>query len=242
MPDLETTVEKFSPFWWQTSGLTFLLIPVILWILFRQTAHNDRIRLFMGFNLLYFSLTLLPYHLWFESGFEARFGLPFHLCRIAAWVVIIALFTRKQWAYEAALFLAIMGGFNALFTPQYTQGTFWYFVLEFYWSHALLIISPLFLTFNYGMRPRKWAWLRAFLLINVFAFVVYWINVKLGTNYMFLVEAPKAKSPFLFTKEWPDYIFGMELGVLLFFLVIYTPFYLAERQSMANLKVSTNKG
>lgn len=238
MQNLESTVEKFSLFWWQSSGLTFLLIPIVLFILYKNKAHSEQISKYMGFNMLYFAVTLVPLHLLFEPSFEIRHGLPFHLCRIAAWITIFALFSKKQWAYETSLFLAITGGFNALFTPQFTQGTHWYFVAEFYWSHALLIIAPLFLSFNFGMQPQKYAWLRAFGRINAIAFVVYWINIYMNTNYMFLVEAPKAKSPFLFSTQWPYYIWGMEIGILIFFVSLYSFFFVYHRLKFRHQTVS----
>lgn len=230
----ELTVEKFSPFWWKTSGITIVCIILFTWILVkRPPAQYPVIRKAIGWITLVWALILIPAHYFFEETYNIRYGLPFQLCDIAAYFVVIACFTKKQWAYEIAMYFGILGAFNALLTPQFTQGMHWFFIIEFFWSHLLLFVGPLFLTFGEKMRLSEWSWLRNFGYLNLTAAIVFTINKLIDANYMFLVKAPTAKSPFLFTKVWPWYIGGMEIAAFLFMVVIYLPFYFAKRRNQS---------
>ena len=228
----ELTVEKFSPFWWKTSGLTILAIFLITFILGKfPLKWHDLIRKSLGWITLVWALILIPAHIFFEGDYQVRYGLPFQLCDIAAYFVVIACLTKKQWAYEISMYFGILGAFNALLTPQFTQGIHWFFLIEFFFSHMLLFVGPLFLTFSMKMRLGKWSLFRNFGYLNLTALIVFLINVAINANYMFLRVAPTAKSPFLFTKVWPYYILGMEIASFMFFILIYLPFHLKYYRS-----------
>ena len=46
------------------------------------------------------------------------------------------------------------------------------------------------------------------------------LNFKIGSNYMYLVEAPDIKNPLIFG-EWPFYIINWEFFILILFYLSY---------------------
>jgi len=50
------------------------------------------------------------------------------------------------------------------------------------------------------------------------------INYLLGSNYMYLAIKPNVENPFLIG-DWPYYIIGLELAVVLHAILVYLPFY-----------------
>ncbi len=151
-------------------------------------------------------------------------SLPFHLCRIMWFVGIFLLLTRNQIAFELSLFIGMIGGFHSLLTPELTHGTTLFTTIDYFLVHGGLIAVPLFCLFSLGMRPRKMAWLRSFLYLQIFVFIAAIADYILGANYMYLSAKPHVNNPFLIG-DWPYYILGLEIATLLHAILVYIPFY-----------------
>ena len=119
-----------------------------------------------------------------------------------------------------ALFLSIPSGIHSILTPEFTQGLSTYLIFDFYFVHAALIFIPLFLTFNRGMLPRKILGEDLFICANSVV-IIFLLNFYLGSNYMYLAEKPMVDNPFLIG-EWPWYIVGLELVLILHIAIIFT--------------------
>lgn len=160
-----------------------------------------------------------------------EYNLPLHLCRISIIIGMIALWKPKQWMYEWLLFLSIPSGIHSILTPEFTQGISTYLIFDFYLVHASIIFIPLFLTNNIGMLPRRNAWKRSFLYVQIPLLIIFPLNFYLGSNYMYLAHKPIADNPFLIG-EWPWYIIGLELVLILHIAIIYLPFAIKNRFSV----------
>lgn len=81
------------------------------------------------------------------------------------------------------------------------------------------------------MLPRKNAWKRSFLYVKILLLIIFPLNFYLGSNYMYLAQKPLADNPFLIG-EWPWYIVGLELVLILHIAIIYLPFAIKRRFSV----------
>ena len=164
--------------------------------------------------------TYYIYHgIWTPQG-----SLPFHLCRLMWFNAMIVLFTRNQIAFELLLFVGMIGGLHSLLTPGFTHGVDVILLIDYFLVHGGLIAIPLYCVFVLGMRPRKMAWLKAFVYLQIFVVSVAIIDFLLGANYMYLAVKPNVENFFLIG-DWPYYILGMELAILLHAFLVYLPFY-----------------
>jgi hypothetical integral membrane protein (TIGR02206 family) len=122
------------------------------------------------------------------------------------------------------MYWGLPGAIHSLLTPELTQGHGNFILSEYYISHGGIILSALFLTYNSGMRIRKNSWLKIFLLTQLMLPVIGTIDYFLNANYMYLRNKPEANNP-LVIGNWPWYIIGFEIFLLLHFLVVYVIFY-----------------
>lgn len=219
----EATAKIFSRYWWQTSGVAILLIVVVFQIFKLIPAEHTRIAgLVLGWWILIWAF-LPSFAHWAFRQWHVRYGLPLQLCDISAFFTAFSLLTEDPRMFEIALYWGVTGAFHAFLTPQFTQGTQKFFQLEFYVSHAGLVLGPLFLRYIRGIEPAEWSWLMAGGWLLLLAMLVGAINHKTASNYMFLCRPPTAKNPFV-RGEWPWYLVVFAVAMVLHFLAIYAIF------------------
>lgn len=229
---MHVVVEPLSQLWWG-GLLSSSIVIILLLLLFKKLLHAYQLPFMKTLSLmLFFSWIYGHYNaLFIRESWSLQYNLPLHLCRISIIIGMLALWKAKQWMYEWLLFLSIPSGIHSILTPEFTQGLSTYFIFDFYFVHAALIFIPLFLTFNRGMLPRRDAWRRSFLYVQIPLVIIFLLNFYLGSNYMYLAEKPMVDNPFLIG-EWPWYIVGLELVLILHIAIIYLPFALKKRFSL----------
>ena len=155
--------------------------------------------------------------------------LPLNLCDWATIAVVVTLVWPNQRSYELSYFWALAGTLLASITPDLEYDFPDWRFLFFFFYHAIIITSVLYLTFASRMRPvagsirRVIAWTLAYVAV---AGMADWL---LGTNYGFLRAKPGVATLFDSMPPWPWYIvesFAIGLAAM---LILYVPFYLADR-------------
>ncbi len=236
---MHVVIDPLSQLWWE--GLISSTIGIILMILLFRKPLQAHQTLFMKTLslILFFSWIYGHYNaLFITKNWNFQYNLPLHLCRISIIIGMITLWKPKQWMYEWLLFLSIPSGIHSILTPEFTQGLSTYLIFDYYFVHAALIFIPLFLTFNRGMLPRRDAWRRSFLYVQIPFVIIFLLNFYLDSNYMYLAEKPMVNNPFLIG-DWPWYIIGLELVLILHIAIIHLPFalknvFLLEKSSKSS--------
>ena len=122
-------------------------------------------------------------------------GLPLDLCDLTLWLTVYALATLTPWALEAVYYLGLAGSGMALLTPDLAGRPVPVLsAVQFFLGHGAVVASVLFLVWT-GTARRVRAWWRTFLAVNGFAAAVALVNLRFGTNYMYLCEKPRSGSP-----------------------------------------------
>ena len=88
-------------------------------------------------------------------------------------------------------------------------------------------------------RPTWRSFRKVFLWLNVYVVVIYFINLVVGSNYMYVVHKPETASLLDVLGPWPVYIFASELVALAMFIVLYLPFALYDWRQAWVLKKLT---
>jgi len=217
------TIELFSLLWWQTSGATLAFTALML-VAVRFLGASQRALYARWLGWLMLVWVVLPPLVEMVAGhWRASYNLPLHWCDLTGGIAGLAMLRRRQLFYEFSLFWGLTGAGSALLTPQFTQGTQWYYLAEFFVSHCLLLTAPLFLSIYENMRPRAWSWLGALAWLNVAALPVGAFDLMTDANYMFLLRAPTADLP-IYKFGWPYYLLAFEIACFLAFALIYLPF------------------
>jgi hypothetical integral membrane protein (TIGR02206 family) len=151
-------------------------------------------------------------------------GLPLDLCDVTPWITAWALVARGQWALEIAWFLGLGGAGMAVLTPDVGAEPVSWEAALFFLSHGGVAVSALFLALSGALRPRRDAWLRAFLWVNAFGALVALFNWRFGTNYMYLREKPASGTLLDLLGPWPWYVVAVEPVALLLLFLLDLPF------------------
>jgi hypothetical integral membrane protein (TIGR02206 family) len=155
-------------------------------------------------------------------------ALPLQLCDWAVIVLIAALLTRNQFAYELGYFWGLGGTLQGLITPALADGFPTPQFVLFFVQHGGVIAALLYLTLGTGLRPRASSlpWVAiATLLYAIVAGVADW---GLGTNYGFLRAKPPGTTLLSLMSSWPWYIPELVAVGILSLMIYYLPFAVAD--------------
>jgi len=207
-----------------------LVAPLLLGVVARVNPSFDRpIRLGLAGLLLggWIGWFLL---FWSRGWLTLNNGLPLNLCDWAAAILVIALGTKRPFAYELGYFWGLGGSLQGLITPDiaydFPDPQFIFFAI----NHAGIITALLYLTFT-GMRPRLSSMPKVAAASVVYAMVAGTADFLLHTNYGFLAAKPTNASVMDFLSPWPWYIPELVAIGLLSLLIYYVPFIFLRQKS-----------
>ena len=196
----------------------------------KLSDENRRRRILLIFTFSIFLAQLAKVAILLSlNQFDPAADLPFHLCNIAPFILWLS-YSHRSRVLWGVIFMWIMAGtFQANFTPTLHQA-FPHFEWFRYWIiHVWLIIAILYGIIHLNYRLKAFDILRSLFWLNVFAAVIYPVNLALNANYLFLVNKPDGKTIFDLLGPWPEYIFQLEFVALLLFSILYLPFFFYER-------------
>ena len=155
-------------------------------------------------------------------------ALPMNLCDWAEMALIMALLTRRQFAYELGYFWGLGGTLQGVLTPplyyDFPDPQF----LFFFAQHGGVVAALLYLTLGLRMRPTARSLPRVIAASLVYLCAVALVDWALGVNYGFLRAKPLGQNLLTAMSPWPWYIPELVLVGIAFVLIYYLPFALAD--------------
>ncbi len=131
--------------------------------------------------------------------------------------------------YEFVYFMGMGGSFQYLMTPDLGIYGFPHF---HYWqaflSHGILFIVPIYMTIVEGFRPTWKSFWHVVIGSNIYMAIVFFINMAIGSDYLFINGKPATASILDLLPPWPIYILYMEALGLITFLILYSPFIIKD--------------
>lgn len=176
------------------------------------------------------------WHAWniYWGKWDIQTMLPLHLCSFTVWGSVYMLFTgnRNVYFYETLYFLGIGGATQALLTPDAGAYSFPHFrAFQTFISHGLLVIIPLYMTIVEGYRPTLASFKRIFIVTNLYMIAVFFVNLAIGSNYLFVAHKPEFPTLLDALAPWPWYILELEAIGFVVFFIIYLPFLIKDSRS-----------
>jgi hypothetical integral membrane protein (TIGR02206 family) len=151
-----------------------------------------------------------------------------HLCDWAQVALVVALFTRNQFAYELGYFWGLGGTLQGLITPtiyyDFPDPQFLFFFIQ----HGGIIAGLLYLTLGARMRPTLQSLPRVVLASLAYLAAAGLVDWLLGVNYGFLREKPSGQNLLTILAPWPWYIPQLVGIGMLSIGIYYLPFALAD--------------
>lgn len=233
-----------APFVLFGSGHLLSLLAIIALnfalLAFRKSSERTRkvIRWTMAILLW---LDEASWHIWnIYWGHWTIQQLPLHICSILIWLTGLMLIFRVYRIYEFVYFIGIGGALQALLTPDAGIYGFPHFrVFQTMISHGLLVTAGIYMTTVEGFRPTWKSFGRVVLGLNIYAVLIFPINLLLGTDFLYINGKPTTASILDMLPPWPYYLIYMELIGLAVFLLLYLPFLIRDWRDKARLRRET---
>ena len=209
-----------------------IVTVLILWLLIGWNNPTEKEKR----NARYLLAAILfiwegSWHLWSLSTgtWTVTYHLPLHICSIMVWLSIYMLITKNYRIFEFAYFIGIAGALQPLLTPEAGIYGLWHFrALQTLIVHGTLVIAPIYMSTKEGFRPTWGSFLRVAIGTNIYMIIIHFVNLAIGSNYLFTVNKPPTASLLDMLGPWPLYLLSMEvIGFVLFFL-LYLPFMIKD--------------
>lgn len=156
-------------------------------------------------------------------GEEIYHMLPFHLCNLTIILSLFMMFFHSKFLFQLVYFWFV-GAIFAILTPDiiFAYPNFW--TISFFITHFYLVFSALFALVHFHFRPTKKGMFMAFLFINLWAVLMYFVNKELGTNYLFVNRIPETTTLLSYFGSWPYYYLPVEGIYIIESILLYLPF------------------
>ncbi len=243
--DFENTLfDLFGPTHWAAIGL--LVLAIVSLPLIRQW-WDERSKRILRYALIGWILFWeIAYTAWniYHGTWSVQQHLPLHLSSVTAWLSMYMLATKSYSAYELVYFAGLGGASQALLTPDTGADIPAYFrIIQIFSSHSAIILAALYMTIVEGYRPTLKSVKRVFILLNIYVILIFFVNMALGSNYLFIAYKPTTFFSLLdYLAPWPWYILEMEGIALVIFALLYLPYFIKDlrvrRQAVATSSAS----
>ena len=221
-----------------TFGLTHLiwlvsmaLIAAVVIVVYRKADPNKKniIRLILGW-LIVFSEILKN----IVAAATGSFGvghLPFHLCGINILIILFDLFKPTKVARNFLYYFCIPGAMLALLFPNWTVlPSFNFFCIHSFTIHAMLVLYPILLSNCDDFKPEIKQMVWSIALLVAMAIPIYFINLWLDTNFMFLMDPEQGNPLGLFETYLGSHLWGFPILLPIVMFVMYIPFFFIKKK------------
>jgi hypothetical integral membrane protein (TIGR02206 family) len=173
----------------------------------------------------------IAWHTWaaYWEIWSIQTMLPLHMCSVVVWLTMYMLITNNYAIYEVAYFLGIGGAMQALLTPDITGYGFPHFrAFNTFLAHGLLVAMPIYMTIVEGFRPTLQSFKRVIIWTNLYMIPVFFLNLAIGSNYLFIAGKPEFPTLLDLLAPWPWYILQLELIGFSILFLLYLPFLIKD--------------
>ncbi len=220
--------------------VALLVIVLINFAMLGLRGSSEKTRTIVRWSMaIVLWLDEASWHIWnIYWGHWTVAQLPLHICSILVWLAGFMLIFKSYRIYEFAYFIGIGGAMQALLTPDAgIYGFPHYRIFQTMISHGLLITSAIYMTTVEGFRPSWKSFWRVVIGLNIYAVLIYPINLLLHTDFLYINAKPATASLLDALPAWPYYLIYMEALLFVVFLILYLPFIIKDWRS--RVKVQT---
>ena len=215
-------VEFMTDEWktWTLFSLIFISVPLIL-ARFLNRTQKIQVTYLIGVIMILDFITENGGYI-MSGTWDIQYNLPIQLCGISSLICCVLPFVKKKdKLFQFVYYTGVIGGIMAILTPQmnYFDGSLRYY-LNYYVSHSLIIVLPIFMFLHLDLKLPKFSWFKIWIHLNILMAIIMPINFLLDSNYMYVNAAPEVSNP-LVIGEWPYYLLIWEPLVMIIAYLIY---------------------
>lgn len=200
-------------------------LAALLALLQRKVLHGTGLIRWVLAALLLFTSGAYYTHFARMAGGLFPGHMPLELCDLSLMLTIVVLVRFRAALFDVVYYWALVGATMALLTPDVGEKTTLFLAVVFFAGHGLTVVAILYLVWSGQARPRRGSVWRSMVAVNAAALVVGAFDFAFKTDYMFLRAKPATASLLDVFGPWPWYIVACEGAALVFFALLYWPFW-----------------
>ena len=214
------------------AAIGLLILAVVALPLIRKHWDERGKRIFRYTLIVWMLGWEIAWQVWsyYDGSWTVQTHLPLHLCTLFTYLSIYMLATKSYRIYELAYFAGIGGAMQAIFTPDTGGFGFPHFrAFQVFGSHSGIILAAMYMTIVEGYRPTLKSLKKVIVWANIYMLVIFFVNMALGSNYMFISYKPTEFTSVLdVLAPWPWYILELEAMGIAVFVLLYLPFLIKD--------------
>ena len=150
--------------------------------------------------------------------------LPLHLCSINIFVIAFHAWKPSKIAGGYLYTVGIAGALAALLFPSWSSLPLLNFMhFHSFTVHILLALYPIVLFAAGELQPRAREIPKYLFLLLAMAVPIYFVNLLLNTNFMFLMHADEGNPLLFFEQMWGNHLYGFPVIIICVLIVMYVP-------------------
>lgn len=212
-------------------ALTLVVLLCLSFLYFKNKWNDNQRKKFRITIAVILFINEIAWHTWsaYWGIWSIQTMLPLHMCSVIVWLSMYMLITNNYAIYEVTYFLGIGGALQALLTPDITGYGFPHFrAFNTFIAHGLLVAMPIYMTVVEGFRPTIQSFKRVFIWTNLYIIPVFFLNLTIGSNYLFIAYKPEFPTLLDLLAPWPLYILQLELIGFSILFLLYLPFLIKD--------------
>lgn len=150
-----------------------------------------------------------------NDDYSLAYSLPFQICRMVIWLIIIQFFIRKDFLNQAIFYIGLFA-YAAFIYPIGIHPVWHMAGWSFFILHAANVLFPVAMHFAMDFVPSLKGVFQAYLVFVIYFFFVYFLNPLVDGNYFFINNRP-----FFHDMSEVMYVTVNLAGTLIGFLAVY---------------------
>lgn len=216
-----------------TVHLTWLAIAAVAWIfssiLYKKLDEKGK-RIMLISLAAFIVLYEIVMNIVYIATNQWTYGvLPLHLCGINIFVCAFYALKPNKLTADFLYGICLPGALFALATPSWTALPMWnFFHIHSEILHIILVMFPLLLLVD-GFKPNAKNLWKLFLILIGMCVPLFFLNMKLGTNFFFVNNDDNNALLVAFGNIFPDYRIGLVLTLAVLWLAMFLPWAIIGR-------------
>ncbi len=213
------------------AALGLVALIALSFIFARKLWDDNAKRRFRYFLAGWLFVWEVSWHLWnvYYGTWTIQTMLPFHLCSVTVWLSMYMLINKTYSIFEITYFLGIGGALQALITPDAgAYGFPHYRAFQTFASHGGIVLASLYFAVVEGYRPTLASFKRVLIWTNIYMVCIFFLNLAIGSNYLFIGHKPEFPTLIDMLAPWPWYILQLEIIALVILGVMYVPYLIMD--------------
>jgi hypothetical integral membrane protein (TIGR02206 family) len=147
--------------------------------------------------------------------------LPIQLCSFSTFIAMYLFLKSNNRLFHLLFFIGFIPPILSMVTPEMHYSFPHYRFLKYFLHHAAIAWAVLYFIYYEGYRVPRKAILTSFLLANIIAAPIFFINILLDTNFFYLANPTETKTILSFFGSGIWYYINLELAALFVFCITY---------------------